>query len=132
MSSINDSKSFWAKLKTLTNKCKLKLSNNITEMEWLIHFENLFANPDEHDAFEDIEIEEPDIEIEELIFNSEITDDEIVFAVKSLKTGKSPGTDGIIPEITINILKLFYRYLTKYFTAFFRWVSFQNYGVSQL
>ena len=57
MPSINDSKSFWAKLKTLTNKCKSKLSNNITKMEWLTHFENLFANPDANDAFEDIEIE---------------------------------------------------------------------------
>ena len=78
MSSINDSKSFWTKLKTLTNKRKSKLSNNITKMEWLTHFENLFANLDDNDAFEDLETEEPDNEIEELKFNSEITDDEIV------------------------------------------------------
>ena len=47
-------------------------------MEWLTHFENLFANLDDNDAFEDLETEEPDNEIEELKFNSEITDDEIV------------------------------------------------------
>ena len=98
MSSINDAKS-WVKLKALTNKSKSKLSNNISKTEWLIHFENLFANPDNNEAYEDIEIDEPDNEIEELIFNSEITDDEIVFAVKSLIAG-------IIPEMFISILEV--------------------------
>ena len=98
-------------------------------MESLTHFENLFANPDENDAFEDIEIEEPDNEIEELIFNSEILDDEIfnseimddeiVFAVKSLKAGKSPGPDGIISEMFINILEVILPILKKLFNHLF-------------
>ena len=49
---------------------------------------------DNHDIPEELEIDEPDDEIENLIFNSEITDDKILTAVQSLKTGKSPGPDG--------------------------------------
>ena len=88
-------------------------------MERLTHFENLFANPDENDAFKNIEIEEPDDEIEELIFNSEITADEIVFAVKSLKAGKFPGPDGIIPEMFMNILEVILHILIKLFNHLF-------------
>ena len=54
---------------------------------------------DDNEIPEALEIEEPDDEIEYLIFNSEITNDEILNAVKSLKIGKSPGPDGIFAEL---------------------------------
>ena len=46
--------------------------------------------------------------IEEFIFNSEITDEEILHSVKLLRRGKSPGEDNIIPEFFISSIDIFY------------------------
>ena len=119
INSVNDSKSFWAKLKSLTRKGKAKSTNKISKTDWLKHFENLFANPDENNEFDDLQIVEPDSEIEELIFNSEITDDEILFAVKSMKAGKSPGPDGILPEMFTSIIEIMLPILNKLLNRIF-------------
>ena len=81
---LNDSKSFWSKLKNVTNK-KERLANSITTERWLDHFESLFNDGTdiENDIGDDInelniELDEPSDEIEEHIFNSEINDDEII------------------------------------------------------
>ena len=107
MSVNNDSKSFWSKLKNMTNK-KERQANNITTEQWLDHFESLFndGNDIENDIGDDIneldiELDELSDEIEEHIFNSEITVDEIVTAIRSMKRGKAPGPDGLIPELFI-------------------------------
>ena len=82
MASIDDSKSFWSKLKSLTSKTnQAKITNTcISKQEWLNHFENLFSSDslDNSDIIEDIEIEEPNDEIEHLIFNESISDDESI------------------------------------------------------
>ena len=99
ISSINDSKAFWSKLKTLTSKRNSSDTCTISKADWLTHFENLFASEGDEDSNDNIEIDEPDDEIENLIFNSEITDDELMFAVKSLRAGKAPGPDKLIPDV---------------------------------
>ena len=54
-----------------------------------------------------------------LTFNSEITDEEILKSVKSLKCGTSAGTDELIPEFLIksidNILPLINRLFNRIF-----------------
>ena len=67
-----------------------------------------------------------DNEIEEVIFNSEITDDEIVFAVKFLIAGKSPGPDGIIPEMFMNTFEVILPILNKIFNRLFSHGQFQK------
>lgn len=119
ISSMNDSKSFWSKLKALTRKHKPNSVSGISIGDWLTHFETLFANQSEEEITDDIEIEVPDSEIENLIFNSEITEDEIVFAVKSLRAGKAPGPDGIIPEMFINTIDIILPILNKLFNRLF-------------
>ena len=41
-------------------------------------------------------------ELDDIIFNSEITDEEILKSVKTLKHGKRGGIDELIPEFFIN------------------------------
>ena len=125
MSVINDSKSFWSKLKNMTNK-KERQANSITTEQWLDHFKTLFndGNDIENDIGDDIneldiELDEPSDEIEEHIFNSEITYDKIVTAIRSMKRGKAPGPDGLIPELYIygidTLLPLFNRLFNRLF-----------------
>ena len=75
------------------------------------HFENLFEDATLNDLVEgessslsDIicEEEQPLDEIEDHIFNSEITDEEILKSVKSLKSGKSAEMNGITPQFFIH------------------------------
>lgn len=49
----------------------------------------------------DISIDETDREVENHIFSSEITDNEVRLAIKNLKQGKDPGPDNVIPEFFI-------------------------------
>ena len=55
------------------------------------------------------------------IFNADITDKEILKAVKSLKLGKSAGLDGVVPEMFVYgieyILPMITRFLNRLFKA---------------
>ena len=121
MASIDDSKSFWSKLKFLINKSNQANAAKITKQEWLSHFEKLFAGDslDDPELFQNIEIDEPDDEIEHLIFNERISDDEIVHAVKHLKRGKSAGPDGILPEFFIDCIDTLLPVISKLFNRLF-------------
>lgn len=100
--SANNPKIFWRKLKYMCSKA-MPSSNSISPDESKTYFENLF------DLNVDFNIEEPTIllgnsenEIEDYIFNSEITDEEILRAVKGLKTGTSSVEDNIVLEFFIH------------------------------
>ena len=41
-------------------------------------------------------------ELEDIVFNSDITDKEILKAINSIKRGKSAGIDELIPEFFIH------------------------------
>jgi hypothetical protein len=53
------------------------------------------------EAVESINDASIDNDIEDSIFNAEITDEEILYALKSLRRGKSPGEDNTTPEFFI-------------------------------
>ena len=99
ISCVADSKSFWSKLKIITCKRNPNRSVNITSQEWFTHFEQLFADVNQEDSemVETIVIENTDDELENLVFNADISDDEILQAIKHLKEGKSGGPDGLLP-----------------------------------
>ena len=95
---INESKSFWGKFKQLLGKKRKNNLGNISQTEWKNYFQALFTAVDDNEIPEALEKEEPGDEIEYLNFNSEITIDEILNAVNSLKIDKSPGPDGLFAE----------------------------------
>ena len=77
--SSENPKSFWRKLKILSNK-KATVKNNITLEQWREYFEKLFecdADPDEQNINNMFEEEPVEDDIEDFIFNSDITEEEI-------------------------------------------------------
>ena len=90
----------------------------------------MFASEGDEDLCNNIEIDEPDDEIENLIFNSEITDDEIMFAVKSLRAGKVPEPDELIPEMFISTVEIILPVLNKLFNRLFLRAHFLIFGTS--
>ena len=126
--SIKDSKSFSNKVNSLTKNKPVE--NSISMEDWKDHFENLFEDATANDLVEgesssvsDIicEEEQPLDEIQDHIFNSEITNEEILKSVKSLKSGKSAGMNGITPEFFIHggesILVILNRLFNRIFSS---------------
>ena len=126
-------KSFWNKLKRLTNS-RTHSGNSISKAQWQEHFENLFksrniandeginmdieADNDDVNAAE-IEYDITENELEDYIFNSEITNEEILKSVQDLKRGKSAGPDDLIPEFFINSIDIIIPLLNKFFNRIF-------------
>ena len=54
-------------------------------------------------------------EIEDIIFNSEITEEEILREVRALKEDKSAGPDGIVSSLFILCIELFLPIMYKLF-----------------
>ena len=77
--------------------------NNISLDEWKNYFEQLFEYndaPNEHENNIDIFEEPPELnDVEDFVFNSEITEEEILKFVKALKPDKSAGPDNIVPGL---------------------------------
>ena len=107
------------------NKRKNNLGN-ISQTEWKNYFQALFTAVDDNEIPEALEIEEPDDEIEYLIFNSEITNDEILNAVKSLKIGISPGPDGLFAELFKQSIDVILPLLSSLFNRLFSSGMFQE------
>ncbi|MEW8547342.1 MAG: reverse transcriptase family protein, partial [Candidatus Thiodiazotropha sp.] len=122
ISSVADPKSFWSKLKAITCKRNSTRFVNITSQEWFTHFEQLFADVNQEDSeiSEIIDIENTEGEIENLIFNADIADDEILQAIKHLKKGKSGGPDGLLPEFFIESIEILLPILNKLFNRLFQ------------
>ena len=128
--SLNNPKSFWSKLKHLTNRNSNTVTNNITTSQWVEHFKHLLNPPTVPDNAEGEHINdfnlETDSDIEEFIFNSSIEEDEIRMAVKHLHAGKSPGPDNIIPEFFIFGIDTFIDVLRTLFNRLYTYGEFPN------
>ena len=125
ISSVNDQKTFWSKLKAMTRKSSRK--GNISNEEWLRHFESLFNegavqedDRDNDEFYTEVNLDD----VQEQIFNADITDEEIIKAVKSLKMGKSAGLDGVIPEMFFHSLPFILPLITRFFNRLFKTADF--------
>ncbi|MEW8548565.1 MAG: endonuclease/exonuclease/phosphatase family protein, partial [Candidatus Thiodiazotropha sp.] len=132
ISSVNDQKAFWSKLKAMTRRSSRK--GNISNDDWLRHFESLFnegADNEDDENNEDFYADFNLDDVQEQIFNADITDEEIIKAVKSLKMGKSAGLDGVLPEMFFHSLHLILPLLTRFFNRLFKTGDFpESWGKS--
>ena len=114
-------KSFWKKLKRLTNTPIA--TNNIQIDDWKIHFEQLFAGTNDNDV--NVLTSDDDLnEIENSIFNAEITDEEIALSIQALKAFKSPGEDGIPPIFFKHTVDMFMPVMVRLFNRLFKCQEF--------
>ena len=110
MSSLSNPKSFWNKLKRLSNS-QQQTPNGINKEQWVKHFEKLFQdrpNPESNDENQDLDNNQYDVtkgELEDIVFNSDITDKE---TLKAMKRGKSAGIDELIPEFFMQASIIYY------------------------
>ena len=119
----NKPKSFWKKVKCLNN-VKRSTSANISNAEWKNHFEQVF-NLDEtsNDLMNDETIEfDPDInkdDKQDSIFNSKITEEEIIKSVHALHESKTAGLDEISPGFFIHGIDITLRLVVSFFNRLF-------------
>ena len=86
---------FWGKIRESTSK--RVVSNNISTQKWFTHFQKLFndieeADDDQLDIHEEFNVKDIDS------LEADITNDEVIAAIRSLKNSKAAGPDGIISE----------------------------------
>ena len=122
-------KSFWKKVKHLSNS-KRRTSNNIHNDEWKRHFEQLFQY-DDNDSMNDDEeldyIHEIDLdEVQDTIFNSQITEEEVLKSVQALHESKAAGLDEISPGFFIHCIDLILPLVVRFLTDCLSLVSFRN------
>ena len=100
-----DSKQFWGLLKEITGKNSIKqVGSTITASQWFDYFKKL--NDNDHN-FNDSFTKQIKSELNNLehnystntTLNTAFTNEELIKALRNLKTRKSPGFDGIINEI---------------------------------
>ena len=112
---------FWRKLKACI--ARSKTNTNIAPEKLVLHFNNLYNEPVEMDkifeSFIHENMYEHDISCQHcrsddqedtddlLILNDEISENEIINAISSMSSNKSPGLDGIVIEL-IKAAKTFY------------------------
>lgn len=115
-------RSFWKMLNTMCSQ-GTRVNNTISPEQWKTHFEQLFnVNFETEDGSNINEMLNEDVEFDELenaIFNNEITDEEILKAVKSMRRDKSGGEDSIIPECFIYGIDIIVHILNRLFNRLF-------------
>ena len=100
-----------------------KKCNELNIDETKQHFEQLFLKYNLQEVENNILADDEHIqdldEIEDQIFNSEITDEEIIQSVKRLKENKSAGPDEIPPGVFIHSYDIILPVLTKLFNRLY-------------
>ena len=123
-------KSFWKKVKHLSNS-KRGTSNNTHNDKWKRHFEQLFQYDDNDSVNDDEELDydhEIDLdEVQDTIFNSQITEEEVLKSVQALHESKAAGLDEISPGFFIHCIDLILPLVVRFFNRL-SLVSFWNHG----
>lgn len=116
-SAVCDSKRFWSTLKRTTSH--EKCPPNITSEQWYEHFKNVFNSSDGPNI--DINIE-PELDhlddTEDALFNSEITDEEIIDAVKNINPNKS-SAGNLVAEHFIYGIHILLPFIKKLFNRLY-------------
>ena len=104
-------------------------AGNISNEEWERHFELLFNEGvdageviNDNRFYDDVNLDD----VQAQIFNVEITDEEILKAVKSLKLGKSAGLDGVMPEMFVYGIEYILPMITRFFNRLFKTGDFPD------
>ena len=116
MDARKDPKSFWNLLKKRT-KCPQnneQIPNNV----WFQHFSELFKTDQIIDKL--IDTQDDTKTKDDEMLNSEITENEIMAALKKLSVGKSPGPDKILTEYIKNTIQITLPTFTLLFNCVFR------------
>lgn len=120
-SSVNNSRKFWYEIKKVLNKPKPEAYISLDK--WYEHFSSLFSSRNtEENINENFEgsfgVNMNFDEIEHLIFNSDITDEEILQGINSLNINKAHGGN-IIPQHLIYGVNVLLPYIRKLFQRLF-------------
>ena len=98
----SDKKNFWNCLKSIDESVKQKVTPEISEENWLRHFQSLHSNdllnPDQQNVVNELQ-KQQDSKIQSRPLDYSITELEIRAAVKKLKNNKSPYSDKIRNEM---------------------------------
>jgi hypothetical protein len=118
-SSIHNSRSFWHEIKSFTGRPRVE--PNISLEQWYDHFSKLFSPDSDQPINDDIQVDDNVgtlDEIQDAILNSEIMDNEILDAIKSLNVNKSVGGN-LLPKQLVYGANVLLPFLCRLFNRLF-------------
>eukprot|EP00745_Piridium_sociabile_P040619 TRINITY_DN784_c0_g2_i2.p1 TRINITY_DN784_c0_g2~~TRINITY_DN784_c0_g2_i2.p1 ORF type:complete len:579 (+),score=61.48 TRINITY_DN784_c0_g2_i2:324-2060(+) len=121
--SVNDSKTFWTIIRSVNRKSFVY--NEIPIQQWHDHFFSVFNDPACNIATDEESITEDEDDCEPL-FNSPISNEEVIAAIRHLKSGKSAGPDKIVAEMLKHANTVIIDFLTRLFNQLFENATFPS------
>jgi hypothetical protein len=120
-----DSKLFWNFIKDIRRGQNVKKDSNISPMKWFNHFSSLLKSSEDRVDFDLLQNytfnDDHAINLDYThALNDTISDDEIIEAVRKLKSNKSPGTDGLCGEMYKKCIDVILPHLAYIFNTIFR------------
>ena len=123
----NDPKTFWNLINKLSSLSENKKEENFNEDEFITFFTEMYSGNTQNNNFHDQiilkfrdKLKELDSIKEDHILNNEISKEEILKAVKTLKNGKAAGTDFISNEMIKSGIPILVNPLHKLFNLVFQ------------
>eukprot|EP00745_Piridium_sociabile_P043608 TRINITY_DN8944_c0_g1_i10.p1 TRINITY_DN8944_c0_g1~~TRINITY_DN8944_c0_g1_i10.p1 ORF type:complete len:1137 (-),score=123.12 TRINITY_DN8944_c0_g1_i10:208-3198(-) len=115
LSSVQNPNKFWNEIRKY--KRKNVVTNNISEDDWIRHFKSVFNEGfvNDESPFSDVM---DDIKYDSTL-DGEISEREILKAIKKMKNGKAAGNDCVLAEMLKHSQQTILPFLLKYFNAMF-------------
>ena len=95
---MSDSSLFWNHIRKLSNSTQQDLGSSININTWFQHFDNLFSCDESDNEPNLTPLNQMNVQDVDTL-NCPISVEEVIKAIKNLKTGKSGGLDGILSEM---------------------------------
>ena len=120
LNSVKSQSDFWDVIRKVSSR-KAQPSNDISIQEWFEHFKAVLETGDVYDDNNEENLhcnnteDSDDIDI----LNGPITREEVKYAIRKLKNGKSAGPDGLIGEFFKNSGDVVVNFLVKLFNVLF-------------
>ena len=118
--SVNDARVFWRELRNLSGSNSTPREADIPLLSWYEHFSALFSADGEEDQDTNVRptVDVPLDDIEQVVFNSPITDEEVLLAVKHININKAVG--GILlPQHIVHGISILLPVIVKLFNRLF-------------
>ena len=116
-SSEKSSADFWKHVRNLIGNNTIDESERIDLITWFNHFQDLFKLNENEANAHDSPLQRPEQTNNEL--NCSITEEEVILAIRKLKSGKAGGLDGVLSEMLKAGKYITVNFLTKLFNAIF-------------
>ena len=118
LGAVHSQQDFWDTVHNILPKRSF-VRNQISVEEWFEHFKRLLEKDNVQAGFVDENQDESDDENVDVVFNRPISIEEVLLALRKLKSKKAAGPDGVIGEMLKNAAEFVAPFCVRFFNVLF-------------